>query len=94
MSSDVPLLPQDSDLESARKFLAERKCNAWPVGDKYVSGVITNREIENAGPSVKVIRDLLKTGSYPYVHTDHPLSFALERMRNANVDVLSRREPR
>jgi predicted transcriptional regulator len=59
------------------------------VGEgKYVCGLITKREIETAMPSVKAVRDLLKTDSYPYVHTDHPLSFALEHMRNANVDVL------
>ena len=26
--------------------------------------------------------------AYPYVHTDHPVSYALERMRDGNVDVL------
>ena len=26
--------------------------------------------------------------TYPYVHTDHPVSYALERMRDGNVDVL------
>ncbi len=89
MSSDPPLLSPDSDLESARRFLDEHKCNAWPVGEgKYVCGLITKREIETAMPSVKAVRDLLKTDSYPYVHTDHPLSFALEHMRNANIDVL------
>jgi chloride channel protein, CIC family len=89
MSSDPPLLPPDSDFPGARKFLRDRKCNAWPAGEgKLVHGLITKRELENAGPTARAVRDLLKTDSYPYVHSDHPLSFALERMRHANVDVL------
>ena len=89
MSSDPPLLSPDSDIPGARKFLSDRKCNAWPVGEgKFVRGLITKREMETAGQSIKTVRDLLKPGPYPYVHTDHPLSFALERMRDANVDVL------
>ena len=89
ITSDPPLLSPDSDLPGARKFLSDRKCNAWPAGEgKVLRGLITKRELENAGPGAKAVRDLIKTDSYPYVHTDHPLGFALERMRHANVDVL------
>jgi chloride channel protein, CIC family len=93
MSSDVTLLPMDSYLLEARSFLDRQKCNAWPVGeDKYVRGLISRREIETDEPDedhpAKTVGDLLKPGLYPYVHTDHPLNYALERMRNANVDVL------
>lgn len=89
MTDDAPLLSLNSDLETAREFLNSRKVNAWPVGDqKDVRGVLTRREIETAAPSATLVRDLLKPDTYPYVHTDHPLSFALERMRKANVDVL------
>ena len=89
ITTDPPLLPPDSDLAGARKFLSDRKCNAWPAGEgKVLRGLITKRELENAGPGARAVRDLIKTDSYPYVHTDHPLGFALERMRHANVDVL------
>lgn len=89
MSADATLLSPNSDLEMARTFLDSRKVNAWPVGDQNViRGVITRQEIENAQPPATLVRDLVKPESYPYVHTDHPLTFALERMRSANVDVL------
>jgi CIC family chloride channel protein len=89
MTADAPLLSPNSDLEMARSFLDSRKVNAWPVGEqRVVRGVITRRELENAQPPDALVRDLVKPESYPYVHTDHPLAFALERMRNASVDVL------
>jgi chloride channel protein, CIC family len=92
MSADATLLPLDSDLATARSFLDSRKCNAWPVGDGSaggeVLGVIARRDIEAADKQATTVRDLLKNGAYPYVHTDHPISYALERMRNAHVDVL------
>ena len=89
MSADAPLLSLNSDLEMAKSFLDDRKVNAWPVGDHgVVRGVIKRRDLENALPAAALVRDLLKPESYPYVHTDHPVTFALERMRNANVDVL------
>jgi CIC family chloride channel protein len=94
MSSDVQLLAPDTDLQAALEFLNSRKCNAWPVGENPLSGIrnvlglITRREIENAEPPAKMVRDLLKSSAFPYVHSDHPVSYALQRMRDGNVDVL------
>jgi CIC family chloride channel protein len=88
MSADAPLISPASNIETARDFLAGRKCNAWPAGnEKTVRGLITRHAIESAD-STSLVRDLIKPDAYPYVHPDHPLSFALERMRNANVDAL------
>jgi len=90
MSPEPPLLPMDSDLAAATLFLDGRNSNSWPAGDnKYIRGLITRRDIETAGPAATVVRDLIGTGArYPYVHPDHPISLALERMRDGNVDVL------
>lgn len=89
MNGDAPLLSPNADLEMARSFLESHHANAWPVGENnIVRGVITKRELDAAPPDAALVRDLFKPDTYPYVHTDHPLSFALERMRNANVDVL------
>jgi CBS domain-containing protein len=75
-------------METAGDYLASQKCNAWPAGeDKTVRGLITKHAIETADSS-SLVRDLIQPDTYPYVHPDHPLGFALERMRNANVDVL------
>jgi CIC family chloride channel protein len=89
MSPDVPLLSPGADLETALSFLNSNKANAWPVGDnKSVLGLITREELEGAKQNATLVQHLFKADSYPYVHRDHPLSFALERMRNANVDML------
>ncbi len=88
MTADAPLISPASNMETAGDFLASRKCNAWPAGeDKTVRGLITKHAIETADSS-SLVRDLIQPDTYPYVHPDHPLGFALERMRNANVDVL------
>jgi CIC family chloride channel protein len=90
MSSDTQLLSPDANLDAAKLFLDNRKCNSWPTGErKQIRGLITRRDIETAGAEAKVVRDLIKGAeSYPFVHTDHPVSYALERMRDGNVDVL------
>jgi CIC family chloride channel protein len=89
MSTDEPLISAASNVETAKDFLARHKCIAWPVGDdNLVRGLITKLAIETADSPKSLVRDLIKPDTYPYVHPDHPLGFALERMRNANVDVL------
>jgi chloride channel protein, CIC family len=88
MTADAPLISPGSNMETAGDYLASQKCNAWPAGeDKTVRGLITKHAIETADSS-SLVRDLIQPDTYPYVHPDHPLGFALERMRNANVDVL------
>jgi CBS domain-containing protein len=88
MSADAPLISAAANIETAKAFLSGQKSNSWPTGDdKTVRGLITEHAIETADPS-SLVRDLIKPDTYPYVHPDHPLGFALERMRNANVDVL------
>ncbi len=40
-------------------------------------------------PAPETVRELVKAaGRYPYVHLDHPLSYALKRMRAKSVDVV------
>ena len=102
LSDETPLLPIDSDLEAARRFLDGRQCNSWPVGDRnVVVGVVNRRDMETAESKKKTYHDLIdesnsmtlrdvidSAAQYPYVHTDHPVSYALERMREGGVDVL------
>ncbi len=90
MSPDAPLLPLDTSLAAATLFLDNRHSNSWPAGDNnYIRGLIARRDIEAAGPSAATVRDLIGTGAgYPYVHPDHPVGLALERMRDGNVDAL------
>ncbi len=90
----TPLLAIDSSLEAARSFLDSRQCNSWPVGGPvgerhFVTGLINRRDLEVENPASKTLRDLIDPAAgYPYVHPDHPVNYALERMREGGVDVL------
>jgi CIC family chloride channel protein len=90
LSDEMPQLPRDSDLQAATLFLDRRQCNSWPVGERnFLLGLISRRDLEAAGPNAKTLRDLVIPESvYPYVYPDHPVSYALERMREGGVDVL------
>ncbi|MGI8958195.1 MAG: chloride channel protein [Bryobacteraceae bacterium] len=89
MHSGVELLPADADMGSAKRRLEKEKCNSWPVGDhNYLRGVISNQQIETTKPPSTVFEVIKNNNNYPYVHADHPLSYALERMRANGVDVV------
>jgi chloride channel protein, CIC family len=83
-------LPSSTTVAAAREFLDKRQCNSWPVGDKnFVVAVINRRDLEAATDDQRNLRDLIHPDTqYPYVHSDHPVSYALERMREGGVDVL------
>ena len=76
-------------VEAASKLLVEMGRNAWPVGNPTrLHGVVTAREIEES-KSARALRDLVAPDAqFPYVHPDHPLSVALERMGAAGVDAV------
>jgi CIC family chloride channel protein len=100
LDDETPLLPIDSTVEAARSFLDRRQCNSWPVGERnFVTGVVNRRDMDAA--QSKTFRDLTDEsnsmtlrdvidpgGAYPYVHPDHSVSYALERMRESGADVL------
>ncbi|MFL6353909.1 MAG: chloride channel protein [Bryobacteraceae bacterium] len=90
MHRDVDLLSGDADIESAKRRLKQEHCNSWPVGDhKHVRGVISRQQIETATSSPRTVLELVSSaGKYPYVHLDHPLSYALDRMGAKGVDVV------
>jgi CIC family chloride channel protein len=90
MHTGVEPLSPDAGVAAAKERFDSEKCNSWPVGDpNYLEGVISSHEIETAQPPPKTLRDLIKAnGDYPVVHSDHPLSYALERMGAKGVDVV------
>ena len=83
-------LPLDLDLATANKRLKEMGRNAWPVGESgRLSGVVAARDIEEFEAAHSLLRDIISPdASFPYVHRDHPLSLALERMGAAGVDAV------
>ena len=75
--------------------------NAWPIADRDgVCGVIGKAELQSAlghGWADKTLAELVDgcspqdrrtSAKFPYVHSDHPLGVALERMGASGRDVL------
>jgi CIC family chloride channel protein len=90
MQTSADLLPPALDLPAAHRRLEKMGRNAWPVGDgHHLDGVVTSRDIEERSGSAASLRDLIgDSTTFPYVHPDHPLSLALERMGYAAVDTI------
>jgi CIC family chloride channel protein len=90
MRGDLEPLPPTATIESAKAHLDREKCQSWPVADgTNVHAMITRHQIETADEKLLTVSDVVNgAGTYPYVHRDHSLSFALERMGKAGVDVL------
>ncbi|MBV9613437.1 MAG: chloride channel protein [Acidobacteriaceae bacterium] len=90
MQRDVEPLPAEAQIAAAKARFEHEQCNSWPVGSRErLEAVISLQQVEMAEPPPSIIRDLIReNGDYPYVHQDHPLSYALDRMGQASVDVL------
>ena len=87
---DTQPLDASADPEAVRQFLDSRHCNSWPVGHgRRIDALISRRDLDHAAAPVTTVRDAMHAGAgFPYVHADHPISLALERMRTNGVDVL------
>lgn len=90
MQPGVEALAIDASIETAKARFNQEKVTSWPVTDgRHLRGVISNHQIETANPPPSDVRDIISNdGPYPYVHIDHPLSYALEQMRAGSVDVI------
>ena len=90
MQTGSELLPPDLDLATANRRLQDMGRNAWPVGEaQHLDGVVTVREIEERKGGAASLREVIGASTtFPYVHPDHPLSLALERMGYAAVDTI------
>jgi CIC family chloride channel protein len=82
-------LPVETIVRDADQALAKMGRNAWPVGDsKRLHGLITLREIEEASQWQQLGELISPDSPFPYVHPDHPLSLALERMGAHGIDTV------
>ncbi len=90
MHPDVDPIPAESDMEAVQSRLADESSRSWPVGSReQIQGIVTDHQIEAAEPKPSTVRELLGAKKdFPFVHPDHPLSHALERMGQTGVDVL------
>jgi len=66
--------------------------HAWPVCDaRGVAGVVSLRTLTTAmseGGTAQRLSEFAVGDDFPHVHDDHSLNLALERMGNAQIDVL------
>ncbi|MBV9300508.1 MAG: chloride channel protein [Acidobacteriaceae bacterium] len=90
METGVEPLAPEADVASAKRHFEQERCNSWPVGSAtHLEGVVSARQIETPTPCAATLRELIGDGGdYPYVHADHPASYALERMGAKGVDVV------
>ncbi|MBI1897944.1 MAG: chloride channel protein [Acidobacteria bacterium] len=91
MKSEAQLLPADMVAAAAKRRLEEMGRNAWPAGTSgRLFGIVTARQLEGRKDAATArLRDIIDSGAvFPYVHPDHPLSLALERMGAAGVDAV------
>jgi CIC family chloride channel protein len=86
----VDPLPETAHVVEAKAYFDEYACHAWPVGEKNnLVGMVSSHQIEAADDDVNLVGELLGPGKdYPFIHADHPASYALERMGSHGVDVI------
>lgn len=79
-------------VRSALEIANSSDTNAWPVVDgQKLLGILTLENLTqaaSAGPDDRPVRELLQPESFPHLHSDHPLSTALERMGAHRLNVL------
>ena len=86
------ILDAAAPVRSALETTTSSDTNAWPVVDgQKLLGILSLenlKQVASAGSDDRPLRDLLQLESFPHLHSDHPLSTALERMGAHGLNVL------
>ena len=101
MRSKSPLLSPNATLQEAKAFLDRYHSNAWPIGEgTRVEGIVSRAQFNEATKTGAPthVRDVVSAAhlkssshgddSYIYLHPDHPINYALERMRTSGYEAL------
>jgi chloride channel protein, CIC family len=92
MRPAVEILLVDMTLSEALGIIRASESTAWPVLDADgLLGVLSLAKLQQAaaaGPEGKTLKGLLDGNDFPHLHSDHPLSLALERMGASQVNAL------
>ena len=91
MRTDLPVIHISDDLESARKMMGGDEQNALPlVDDDGLVALVTLKELnEVQGDGTRKMADAFPAPvDHPFVHPDHALSVALERMGSLGINLL------
>ena len=92
MRPAVEMLSAQMTVAEAHQLVRSSKFRTWPVTDgRGVVGVINSVILDRAigeGPADKRLAELVDGRSFPHVHLDHSLYWALERMGAARLELL------
>ena len=92
MRAATETLDAGISVQDAQARIAASTMQAWPVcSHEGVIGVVGRDAIESAaenGDVAKSLGEIIETGDFPHVHTDHSLHSALDRMGAAGVEAL------
>jgi len=91
MQSAATPLPPEMSVANARRRLEEMNRNTWLVGQlNRLYGIVTLRQLQEvANPASTLLNQVVSPESrFQYVHSDHPISLALERMGASGADAL------
>jgi CIC family chloride channel protein len=92
MHPATEILSTERSVNEALEKTKDSSQDAWLVNDETgVVGVISRESLEKAtgtGGGARLLLELLDARSFPYVHADHSLTAALDRMGAAQVDLL------
>jgi chloride channel protein, CIC family len=76
----------------ALEKVGRHEFHAWPVVDsRGVTGVVALSVLQKAatdGREHRTLSDIVDPHQFPHLHADHPLSLALERMGETQLDLL------
>jgi CIC family chloride channel protein len=89
MDRDAQPMPPETNVEQAKTFLDEACINSWPVGTGCcVDGVVSVQQVQNAD-HILTVRDLIAGHDrYAHAHSDHEVTYVLDRMRNEGLNAL------
>jgi len=92
MRNATETLPAEMSVQDAVVRIRSSTFRTWLLmEERSIVGVLNRATLEGAlqqGMAEQKIKDLLESLDFPHVHTDHALHLALERMSNADVDIL------
>jgi CIC family chloride channel protein len=92
MHAATEVLDANGTIQQALEKISSSPLHAWPAcDDGGVIAMVSLSSLQTAlteGTTDQSLREILKTGDFPHVHTDHSLNMALDRMGASQLDVL------
>jgi CIC family chloride channel protein len=92
MRPATEVLSDDMTVEAAMEKVRASAFHSWPViDDSGVVGVVSLSALQNSwgdGGASRTLKEFVDAREFPHLHSDHPLSVALERMGTTHMDVL------